>query len=135
MESSDHPRHRERLFRRAAVVAVPVLAVLALPASASAATFTVKPHFPNHTPIAGKKWPITLDVSKGKTKLSGSVKYEFEFGGSVVSHQPGKKFKAGVYKDQLTFPADAIGQPLTLVVLVTTKDGTKSVDWAVTTKQ
>lgn len=150
MESSDHPRQRRRSAGRAAAMSVPawaaragvvpvgaILAVAALApaASAAGATFTVKAHFPNHTPIAGKHWPVTLDVTKGATKLSGSVRYEFEFDGSVVSHQPGHRFTDGVYKDEMTFPADAVGQPLTLVVLVTTKDGTKSVDWAVKTKQ
>jgi hypothetical protein len=135
MDSSNHPRRPDHLRRRTTVAAAAGVAALAFPAAALAGTFTVSAHFPNHTPVANKKWPIVLDVSKGKSKLSGSVKYEFELGPMVVSHQPGHKFTGGVYKDNLTFPSDAVGQGLTLVVLVTTKDGTKSIDWAVTTKQ
>jgi hypothetical protein len=135
MDSSNHSRRPDHLRSRAAVAAVAGVAALAFPASALAATFTVSAHFPNHTPIANKKWPISLEVTKGKTKLSGSVKYEFEFGGAVVSKQPGHKFTGGVYKDNLKFLPAGVGQPLTLVVLVTTKYGTKRIDWAVTTKQ
>lgn len=129
MESSI--RLRKVMARTGLTVA---LAALAFPATALAASFTVKAHFPNHTPIANVKWWITLDVTKGKTKLSGSVKYQFLFDGSVVSTQPGKKFKHGYYRDGLTFTSPAVGQPLTLVVEVTTKYGTKDVKWAVTTQ-
>ena len=131
MESSVSPR---RLIARTGLVAV--LAALMFPAGALAGgAFTVKAHFPNHTPIANQKWWITLDVTKGKTKLSGSVHYQFLFSGSVVSTQPGHKFKNGVYKDGLKFTSPAVGQQLTLAVIVTTKYGTKTIDWTVTTKQ
>lgn len=130
--------HSPRKWRdRTAVLAViGAIATLAIPASTQAASkFTIVPHFPNHTPTANVGWKITLDVTKGKTKLSGSGKYEFEFSGTVVSRQPGKKFTGGLYKDTLKFPSTAVGEPLTLVVLITTKYGTQSVSWAVNTKQ
>jgi hypothetical protein len=131
MESSIRPRRLA--IRNAAAIA---LGVLAFPAAALAGgSFTVKAHFPNHTPIANKKWPITIDVTKGKTQLSGSVKYQFLLGPTVVSTQPGHKFTKGVYTDKLTFPSDAIGQALTLGVVVTTKYGSKTIDWTVDTKK
>lgn len=134
MTSSHHPPRKGR--RAALALFAATVAGCASPAAALAGgSFTVQAHFPNHTPIANKPWKITLDVSKGKTKLSGSVKYDFEFGSTVVSHQPGHAFKKGVYKDSLKFTSPAVGQPLTLVVLVTTKYGTKAIDWAVKTQQ
>jgi hypothetical protein len=130
VRSSSHNPWRRTL--PLAVVAV----ALALPASALAASFKVVPHIPNHTPTVNKKWPIALTVTKGAKKLSGSVKYEFLFNGSVVSHQAGKKFSDGIYKDELLFPPKGVGVPLTLRILVTVpKDGTQHVDWKVTAKK
>ena len=134
----------DKLYARVCLLAAAMLAALVWPGAALATTqptitvdkkFKVVAYFPNHTPIANKGWPITVDVTKGKTRLSGSVKYEFEYNGTVVSHQPGHTFKNGVYKDDLTFTSAGIGQPLTLVVEVTTKYGTEDVNWAVTTKK
>ncbi|MGO9898720.1 MAG: hypothetical protein ACLP0J_03260 [Solirubrobacteraceae bacterium] len=65
---------------------------------------------------------------------SGSVRYEYLYDGSVVSHQPGHSFSGGVYRDTLDFPRKAVGYPLTLRVVVTTRYGTDDLDWAVTTR-
>jgi hypothetical protein len=111
------------------------LATLAVPASALAAAFKLTPHIANHTPTVNVKWPITVDVTKGRLKLNGSVKYEFLFQGSVVSQQPGHRFTRGVYKDTLLFPSDSLGQQLTLRISVKTKYGTEHLDWAVMSKQ
>jgi hypothetical protein len=126
--STDGPR------RRLAPLAVALVVALAIPAAASAASFKVTPHISGHAPKAKKKWPVTLTVTKGKKELSGSVKYEFLFDGSVVSHQPGKKFTDGIYKDELLFPASAEGIKLTLRIVVKTSYGTQNVDWTVTTQ-
>lgn len=108
----------------------------ALPAAAQAARFKITPHIANHTPTINKKWPVELTVTHGRTKLSGSVKYQFLFQGSVVSHQPGHAFKRGVYRDTMLFPAQSLGQPLTLRILVTVKKyGTEHIDWAVKSQQ
>ena len=113
-----------------------VLVALALPATALAAKrFTIRAHFPNHAPIAKQLWPIRLMVTKGTAKLSGSVRYEFEFNGTVVSKQPGHRFTRGLYRDKLLFPLKSVGEPLTLVVVVKTRYGTEDVDWAVKTRR
>ncbi|HUY58914.1 MAG TPA: hypothetical protein VMV16_04330 [Solirubrobacteraceae bacterium] len=112
-----------------------LLVTLALPASALAAAFKLTPHIANHTPTVNVKWPITVDVTKGKKKLNGSVKYQFLFQGSVVSHQPGHRFTRGVYRDTLLFPSDSLGQQLTLRIIVTTRYGTEHLDWAVKSRQ
>lgn len=121
--------------RRHACVVLLMTALLAVvPTSALASAFVAHLRAPNHLPTAGKSWPITATVTRGRTKLTGSVKYEFLYYGSVVSHQPGHSFKEGVYHDTLKFPKDAIGYPLTLRVIVTTHYGTADVDWAVKTR-
>jgi len=112
-----------------------IIALLALPASASAAPFKAVLHAPNHTPKVHAKWRITVDVTRGSQKLSGSVRYEFLFAGQVVSHQSGHKFRAGVYRDALVFPASAVGMQLTLDTIVKTKYGTVKLPWTVTTKR
>jgi hypothetical protein len=122
------------LRRRVTPLAVALVVLLAMPSAALAASFKVTPHISGHTPTAKKKWPIALTVTKGKKQLSGSVKYEFLFDGSVVSHQPGKKFTDGIYKDELLFPASAEGIKLTLRIIVKTSYGTQNVNWAVTTQ-
>ena len=45
-----------------------------------------------HSHRYNAKWRITVDVTRGAQKLSGSVRYEFLFAGQVVSHQSGHKF-------------------------------------------
>jgi hypothetical protein len=112
-----------------------MVALLALPAVASAAPFTAMLNAPNHTPKVNAKWRITVDVTRGSQKLAGSVRYEFLFAGQVVSHQSGHKFSGGVYRDALVFPASAVGMTLTLDTIVKTKYGTVKLPWTITTKR
>ena len=122
---------------RSGAIALVAASCLALPASAFAASFKITPHIANHTPIVDRKWPVELTVTRGKTKLSGTVVYQFMFAGSVVSTQPvhgSYKFKAGVYRDKMIFPKQSLGQPLTLRFVVKTRYGTEHVDWKIKTK-
>ncbi|HWF25328.1 MAG TPA: hypothetical protein VG275_07775 [Solirubrobacteraceae bacterium] len=111
----------------------PVVAALALavPATASAAGFTAHFYAPNHTPIANQYWHVTTTATHNGTKLSGSVRYQFLFGGTVVSSRPGGSFKDGVFHDKLRFPNKSVGISLTLRVVVKTKYGTDHINWAV----
>ena len=122
---------RSQYFR----LVVPLLAALALavPATASAAAFKAHLTAPNHSPTANKPWPITVTATRGATKLSGSVRYQFLLYGSVVSRQPGHSFTRGIYHDVLMFPSTAVGSSLTLRVIVKTKYGTVDLNWAVKT--
>ncbi len=124
--------HHAHVWSTLGVLTVAVAALaMALPAPAAAASISAHLSAPNHSPVAGKKWYITVTVSRGHQKLSGSVKYQFLYDGQKVSTQPGHSFKGGVYRDWLLFPKEAVGQPLTLRVVVTTKYGTVDLDWAV----
>jgi hypothetical protein len=134
MRSSLQPSGR-RARRRLTSFVLALVAALALPAAALAASFKLTPHIANHAPTINKKWPITVDVTKGTTKLSGSVTYQFLFSGTVVSTQKGHSFTNGVYKDALEFPSKSLGQPLTLRIVVKTKDGSEHLDWAITPKK
>jgi hypothetical protein len=118
------------------LIALSLAALFALPTAALAArgNFTATLKAPNHAPIANNYWPITINVSKGTTKLNGSVNYQFLFGGQVVSNQKGHAFKNGVFTDRLCFPARSEGQPLKLGIVVTTSYGSKTLYWALKTK-
>ncbi len=121
---------------RSALVALPILAALALAGSALAAAFKVTPQIPNHRPTVGREWPIKLGVTRGRTKLSGSVSYEYLFNGSVLSKQKGHRFRGGVYTDRLVFPAKSVGQPLTLRFLIVIPSyGRQKLDWAITPRR
>ena len=128
-------RARPSRAGRVAVAALVTVVALAVPASASAAPFKAVLHAPNHSPKANTKWKITVDVSRGTTKLSGSVRYEFLFGGVVVSRQAGHRFTNGVYSDGLVFPTSAVGMKLTLRTIVKTKYGTVTLPWTVMTQK
>jgi hypothetical protein len=123
-------------LRRLALIALSVAALITVPATALAASgsFTAKLKAPTHTPVANSYWAITINVTKGTTKLNGNVNYEFLSGGTVVSHQKGHAFKSGVFTDRLCFPPAAEGHPLKLGMVVTTKYGSQTLYWTVTTK-
>jgi hypothetical protein len=121
--------------RRAIFPVLALVAVLAMPSAALAASFKLTPHITNHTPTINKNWPVIVDVTRGKVKLSGSVKYQFLFGGAVVSTQKGHTFKNGVYRDNMIFPSSSLGEPLTLRIVVKTKYGTEHLDWKVTAQR
>ena len=136
MHATSIGTRQRRNWRRLRPVALALVLMLALPATALAAGFKITPHIPNHTPTINKKWPVRLTVTRGSTKLSGSVRYEFLFAGSVVSKQRGHKFTNGVYRDTMIFPARSLGQPLTLRILVSVpKYGTEHIDWKIATKK
>jgi len=105
------------------------------PSTATAAVLKLTPHIVNHSPVINKKWPIVVDVTRGKARLSGTVSYEFLFSGAVVSTQKGHAFTGGVYRDAMVFPAASLGQPLTLRIVVKTKYGSGHIDWNVTPKK
>jgi hypothetical protein len=129
-----------RSRRPRSVVLLASIAALALPGPALAATsgFTIRLHIANHTPIVGKRWPIELIITRGHKKLSGTVRYQWLFAGAVIRTQPqhgAYGFKHGIYQDQLVFPSQALGEPLTLRFLVRTRYGTEHADWALRTKK
>ncbi len=122
-----------RLARWASLILI--AGALVVPASASAAAFRAHLKAPNHTPTMNRKWPITVTVTRGRARLSGKVSYRFLFQDQVVKKVHGHGFTRGVYRDALTFPRKAVGFPLTLQVVVSTRYGTVKLDWAVKTRK
>jgi hypothetical protein len=92
----------------------------------------------DHAPAAGKKWLYSVKVTDASGKpLSGSVDIEFLFAGQVVGRDspPTHPVKNGTWQDLLTFPDQAIGEPLTLQAVVHTSLGSITLDWPVAVKR
>lgn len=98
------------------------------------ATFTGQ----NHDPVATAAWYYTVTATDGRGQgLSGTVDTEFVFNGQVVGHEspPTHPLTNGQLHNHVEFPAEAIGIPLMVQVVVITKVGTKTLDWPVRTKK
>ncbi len=118
---------RFRRLRRILPAAVAILAV-AWPAAALAAGFTAHLYAPTHQPRVGNM-RIKVTATRGRRRLSGTVRYRFLYNGVVVSRQPGGRFRNGVYRDTLTWPRRAVGRTITLQVVVSTRYGTQYLNW------
>jgi hypothetical protein len=115
-------------------------AASASPTTATAPAVTTGPvrvtlHGSGHNPTAGKLWSYSVHVTDaGGHPLSGTVDTDFVVGGlGVVGKEtpPVHPLKNGVLNDQVTFPAQAAGEPLMLVTVVHTSAGSVAVGWPV----
>ena len=83
-----------------------------------------------HTPRVGAPWPITIRAAAGARPLPASVRYQFLFAGRPVASRSHYRFR-GTFHDTLTWPASAVGIPITFRAIVRTPLGTKNLDYAV----
>jgi hypothetical protein len=124
-----------RVSRSWPVLTALTVTVLFLASTASAAVargdFTAKLRTSGHAPTARSYWPISLRVTRGSIKLNGNVDYEFFSDGQLVSRRHGHVFTEGAFNDRLCFPPLAIGHPLKLGIVVTTRYGTSTLFWTV----
>lgn len=91
----------------------------------------------DHAPIATKPWHYTVRVtSLSGRPLAGTVETEFAFGGQVVGREtpPTHSLQNGLLIDHVTFPQQAVGQPLEVQVVVRTSAGSQTLDWPVHVK-
>lgn len=116
-----------RYLRRTLVLLV-ASAGLALPTSALASGFRARLQIGTHTPKVGLQ-SIKVTATRNGHKLSGTVKYQFLYNGTVVSTQPGGRFRHGVYRDKLDWPRRAVGHRITLQVVAKTRYGTDRLRW------
>lgn len=113
--SSSH----HRTSKTVAVHSVTASAALTTMSVAKAGTLSVVLHAPTTEPKVGVGWPITVEAHTPAGKpVNGTVSYAFIFGGAVVARRPGGQMREGVFHDHLEFPAQAVGYPLTLEVIV-----------------
>ncbi len=126
-------------------------AALALtPAAALAATKPVHGHSgplsvtftppATHTPkINTNVWITIAATLHGKPVKGASAKYVFLFAGTPVSTQYPRNNKHftfnGSFRDNLVFPASAVGEPLTVRFVVSAGGRTVSFNWAITARK
>jgi hypothetical protein len=134
---------------RTTTAAIGVLAVgaLALASTAIAATLvkgsagplkaTLAPS--THTPVINKNWPITVTATLNGKPAHATAVYEFLFAGAVVMTEYPKYNKhfsfTGHFSDNLVFPAESVGEPLTLRVEVKDAGHTVNLPWSITPKK
>jgi len=113
-------------------------ASFASPTAGESVRWSAKLTAPGHNPKARKRWPVKIVVkTAGGKPISGTVQYNFLFGGQVVQvrscldHGNTPCRFRGTYKDVLHFPARSIGYDLTLRFIVKTRFGTKNIDYAI----
>jgi hypothetical protein len=83
-------------------------------------------------------WPYSVTVTDpAGHPLTGTVDIEFTFGGQVVGRDtpPTHPLENGHWKDKLTFPAAALGEPLTFQAVAHTSAGSITLDWPVTVRR
>ncbi|HET9123533.1 MAG TPA: hypothetical protein VFN65_01460 [Solirubrobacteraceae bacterium] len=102
---------------------------VAAPPATAAARFTARLHATTHRPRANTKWRITITATRGRQKLSGTVRYRYLYNGVQVGSSRGGSFRHGVYHDTIIWPSRSIGHPLTFEAVVRTRYGTVDLRW------
>lgn len=84
----------------------------------------------NHNPKVGRLWPIRFTATRNGRPARASVAYEYLFGGQVVAHRSHYTF-TGHFFDTFTWPASAVGYPLTLRAVIVSEGATVNLDYPV----
>ncbi|MDQ6916122.1 MAG: hypothetical protein M3155_09995 [Actinomycetota bacterium] len=89
---------------------------------------------PGHNPRAGKPWPVVVTATTRDGKpLRAVVRYQFVFAGRVVAERSRYTFR-GRFRDVVTWPARSVGIPLTFRAAISTRLGTRNLDYPVTAR-
>jgi hypothetical protein len=125
------------LLGSAAVMAVPSLAggaskLTTVRGSKGALTATMT--VGTHTPKVNANWPATFTARFDGKPVQAAVAYQFVFAGQVVATRSHYRF-TGSFHDILTFPATAVGYPLTFRAKVTAHRLIVNLDYPVTVKR
>jgi hypothetical protein len=91
-------------------------------------------HGDTHAPTANKLWHYSvLATDASGHPLSGTVDTEFAADGQVLGRENPftHRLANGRLNDAVTFPALAIGAPLSVTVVVHSQLGTTTLSWAV----
>jgi|GEM_PF-850686 hypothetical protein len=89
---------------------------------------------PSHHPIVKKNWPITVNVTDLSGKpIAATLQMNFLLGTLRVGQVDNGKIHhfTGRYHENITFPAAAVGNQLTLQAVVKAKGKTKKLPWAI----
>lgn len=119
---------------RSAPLAAALAGLLALPltpapAHAASKHFRATLSVPGHHPKVGRIWPVVVTATYEGKGVRASLRYEFLFGGTVVSRQSHFRFKGRFRDDTFKWPASAVGFRLTLRAVVSSRYGTRKLDY------
>lgn len=112
----------------------------ASPATATSPTVTTGPvratlRGENHAPVAGKPWSYSVRVTDPSGHpLEGTVETDFvvqPIGVVGKETPPVHRLKGGKLNDNVTFPAEAVGHPITLATVIHTSAGSVALGWSV----
>lgn len=87
-------------------------------------------HASGHHPRVNKPWPVSFTVTQAGRPARARVRYEYLFAGQVVAHRSNYGF-TGSFHDIFTWPASALGYPLTFRAVITSGKATLSLDYRV----
>lgn len=107
-----------------------------LKASSGPLTVTLSPPA-THTPkVNANVWVTVTATLNGKPAANATAYYQFLYGGMVVGTgyvRNNKNFKfTGHFRDNLVFPPSAVGQPLTVRIIVKAGGRMVHFDWSIT---
>lgn len=88
----------------------------------------------NHAPKVKRSWRYSVTATDAAGHpLSGTVEIEFVFNGQVVGRDtpPTHPITKGHWHDSVTFPAPALGMPLSFRAVVHTSQGSITLDWPI----
>lgn len=86
---------------------------------------------PTHHPVANAAWPITVTArTPAGRPLRAVVTYQYLFAGQVVARRSRYRFR-GTFHDVIRWPPRSLNVPLTFRAVVTTRLGTRNLDYAV----
>ena len=126
--------HGARSPTQRVATSLPVAALANPVVSGSAGSMRSSLHGENHAPKFNTLWHYSVLATNARRQpLSGTVESEFVFGGQVVGREspPTHHLTDGRLDDSVTFPAQAVGIPLTFQVVVRTGLGSVTLDWPV----
>ncbi len=111
------------------LVSVPAPSAQQEPATAAGSRLVARLYAPTHRPKANRAWRIriTARTTSGKP-VTANVRYQFLFNGVVVARRSNYRFR-GTFRDTLTWPKSSIGKRLTFRAVVSSRIGTRSLDY------
>jgi hypothetical protein len=88
----------------------------------------------DHSPKISVKWEYFVEATNLQGQpLAGKVLTEFVVGTTVEGKEvpPYHHLTAGKLGNKITFPPESLSVPITVQIIVTTKDGSMTLDWPV----
>lgn len=97
----------------------------------SSGTLKATMQAPTHNPKVNAKWTLHFSVSSAGKPAKATVSFYWLYGGAVVAGPRERHTFTGSYTDTLTWPAQAVGEPLTFRAAIVSGKSTIDLDYAV----